>query len=172
VFTGIPAAALPGGRAVSWGLRSLVAVGLMAIAVAWSQASNTVSVSSQVDWAPVGLAGVAVVAMGLLGSILVARQAVALRLVRLAPFIADPEAHPGRTAIGATAPADAASMGAGPAGAAGPPGAAGAEPLVAGLNMARYHRPSCPLAAGKPVRPENRRTHEQAGRRACGVCAP
>jgi len=158
VFTGIPAAALPGGRAVSWGLRSLVAVGLVAIAVAWSQASNTVRVSSQVDWAPVGLAGVAVVAMGLLGSILVARQAVALRLVRLAPFIADPEAHPDWTAIGATAPDGAAS--------------AGAEPLVAGPNMARYHRPSCPLAAGKPVQPENRRAHEQAGRRACGVCAP
>jgi hypothetical protein len=115
------------------------------------------------------LAGVAVVAIGLLGSILVARQAVVLRLVRLAPFIADPEAHPGWTAIGTTAPAGAAPAGAGPAGA---PGPAGAEPLVAGPNMARYHRPSCPLAAGKPVRPENRRAHEQAGRRACGVCAP
>ncbi|HEV7865884.1 MAG TPA: hypothetical protein VGR20_24525 [Acidimicrobiia bacterium] len=157
MFAGIPAAAQPGGRAVSWALRVLVALGVVAIGVAWAQASNTVSVSSQVDWAPMGLAGVAVVTMGLLGSILVARQAVALRLLRLAPFIADPSVPAADTSAAVAAV---------------PVGAGRSEALVAGLNMARYHRASCPLAAGKPVRPESRTTHEAAGRKACGVCAP
>jgi hypothetical protein len=163
VFTGIPAVAQPGGRFLSLVLRVLVAVGLVAIAVAWTRASDTVTVSSQVDWAPVGLAGVVAVALGLLGSILVARQAVALRL---APFIADLSPS---TVAGATAGTMATA--AGPVAGA-PVTGAGSEPLVAGLNMARYHRTSCPLTAGKAVSPESRRGHEQAGRRACGVCAP
>jgi hypothetical protein len=162
VFAGIPAAAQPGGRAVSWALRVLVALGVVAIGVAWAQASNTVSVTSQVDWAPMGLAGVAVVTTGLLGSILVARQAVALRLLRLAPFIADPSVAAADTSVAVASVAVAAV----------PVGGGRSEALVAGVNMARYHRASCPLAAGKPVRPESRTTHEAAGRKACGVCAP
>ncbi|HEV7534996.1 MAG TPA: hypothetical protein VGP90_05130 [Acidimicrobiia bacterium] len=157
MFTGIPAAAQPGGRAVNRGLRLLVVAGLVALVVAWSEASNTVQVSNQVDWAPLGLAGVAAVTGALLGSVLVARQAVAIRLHRLAPFMAGPE-----ESAEAAPPAAVPDAGA----------AAGAEPLVAGANMARYHRDSCPLTVGKPVRPESRRAHEAAGRRACGVCAP
>ncbi|MDQ1568352.1 MAG: hypothetical protein QOF96_3232 [Actinomycetota bacterium] len=165
MFTGIPAAAQPGGRAVIWALRLLVAGGVVAIAVAWSEASNTVRVSDQVDWAPLGLAGVALVTVSLLGSVLVARQAVAIRLSHLAPSIAGPEAW----AL-ATAPAAAVGMAESRIGAA--PAGVGGEPLVAGASMARYHRASCPLTAGKPVRPESRSAHERAGRRACGVCAP
>ena len=153
MFTGIPAAAQPGGRAVVLLLRLLVVAGVPCIAVAWSQASNTVQVSDQVDWAPLGLAGVALVSLGLLGSVLVARQAVAIRLYRLAPFIAGPQAW--------AAASDAAA-----------PTAAHPEPLVAAARMARYHRASCPLTVGKPVRPESRHAHEIAGRQACGVCAP
>jgi hypothetical protein len=44
--------------------------------------------------------------------------------------------------------------------------------LVATSSMARYHRPSCPLATGKAVRAAGRATHEVAGRRPCGVCRP
>ena len=157
MFTGIPAAAQPGGRAVSWGLRILVVVGLAAIVLSWAETSDTVIVSRQVDWAPVGLAGVSVVVLALLGSVLVARQAVGLRLARLAPSVATPAARAAGVAAPAAPPATVP---------------AGAETLVAGLNMVRYHRPSCPLAAGKSVWPDNRRAHEQAGRRACGVCAP
>lgn len=160
MFTGIPAAAQPGGRAVTWMLRLLVVAGLVCIAVAWTEASNTVEVSDQVDWAPLGLAGVAVVSLGLLGSVLVARQAVAIRLYRLAPFIAGPEEW--ITAAEAAAPVAAHTE----------PVAPRSEPLVAAARMARYHRASCPLTAGKPVRPESRHAHEIAGRKACGVCAP
>jgi hypothetical protein len=154
VFTGIPAAAQPGGRPVALLLRLLVVAGVGCIAVAWSQASNTVEVSEQVDWAPLGLAGVAVISLCLLGSVLVARQAVSIRLYRLAPFIARAEEW---------APA---------ADAAAPAASPHREPLVAAARMARYHRASCPLTVGKPVRPESRHEHEIAGRQACGVCAP
>jgi hypothetical protein len=124
------------------------------------EASNTVEVSEQVDWAPLGLAGVAVVSVALLGSVLLARQAVAIRLYRLAPFIAPRE----EWALAAEPVASVAA----------PPGtpAPHKEPLVAAGRMARYHRASCPLTAGKPVRPESRQDHEIAGRQACGVCAP
>jgi hypothetical protein len=165
MFTGIPGAAQPGGRAVNWALRLLVVAGLVCITVAWSQASNTVQVSDQVDWAPLGLAGVALVTVALLGSVLVARQAVAIRLSHLAPSIAGPEAW----AL-AAAPVAAVAMAESPVGPA--PAGVGFEPLVAGPSMARYHRDSCPLTAGKPVRPDSRSAHERAGRRACGVCAP
>jgi hypothetical protein len=166
VFSGIPAAAQPGGRTVNWALRLVVVAGIVAIAVAWLEASNTVHVSDQVDWAPLGLAGAAMISLALLGSVLVARQAVAFRLHRLAPFIAGAEewalaAAPAATAVAAADKRVAAT-----------PAAVGPEPLVAGVSMARYHRASCPLTAGKPVRPESRSAHEQAGRRACGVCAP
>jgi hypothetical protein len=168
VFTGIPAPAQPGGRAVVWAFRLLVVAGVAGIAVSWAQASNTVRVSEQVEWAPLGLAGVAAVSLALLGSVLVARQAVAIRLVRLAPFIAGSErwdsgGEPVRPLAAASTPAPVSSPAA---------VVAGDESLVAGANMARYHRASCPLAIGKPVRPDLRVVHEQAGRRACGVCAP
>lgn len=38
--------------------------------------------------------------------------------------------------------------------------------------MSRYHRPTCALAAGKPLRLEERGDHETAGRRPCGICRP
>ena len=150
MFTGIPVAAQPGGRVLGWVLRLLVLAGLVAIAVGWAQASNSVVVSSQVDWAPVGLAGAAAVAGGLLASVLVARQAVAIRLGHLAPYIAETPVGPVQAPVVVTS----------------------AEVLVAAGSMARFHRASCPLTTGKPVRPESRQAHEQAGRRPCGVCAP
>ena len=104
MFTGIPAAAQPGGRVLSWSLRLLVVAGVVAISVAWAQASDTVEVSDQVEWAPVGLAGAAVVAAALLGSILVARQAVAIRLGHLAPFMAEPSADAVRVTAAAVTP--------------------------------------------------------------------
>lgn len=140
----------------AWVLRLLVVGGVACIAVGWSQASDTVQVNDQVGWAPLGVAGVAAVSLAFLGSVLVARQAVALRIHRLSPAIATVADHP----IAARVPAALPTTG------------AASETLVAAASMARYHRPSCPLTAGKPVRPESRSAHEQAGRRACGVCSP
>jgi hypothetical protein len=183
VFSGIPVAARPGGRAVASVLALLVILGVVAIAVAWERASDTVLVSDQVDWAAVGLAGTTAVAFGLVASVLVARQAIALRLGRLAPFLSGPHAaerpaagpvEPGTapptavaarpTAVAARPTAVAATAG---NGAASQDGA-----LVAGARMARYHTGRCPLTAGKPVAAASRADHERAGRRPCGVCSP
>jgi hypothetical protein len=44
--------------------------------------------------------------------------------------------------------------------------------LVAGAGMRYYHRRSCRLAQGKPVRAGDRASHLKDGRRPCGVCRP
>jgi hypothetical protein len=54
-----------------------------------------------------------------------------------------------------------------PAGIAGP----AADGLVAAVRMTRYHRPGCPLVAGKDVTTSTPAEHSAAGRRPCGVCA-
>ena len=51
-------------------------------------------------------------------------------------------------------------------------GSAGsAEGLVTAARMTRYHRPGCPLVAGKDVSAATSAEHSAAGRRPCGVCA-
>jgi NAD(P)H-hydrate repair Nnr-like enzyme with NAD(P)H-hydrate epimerase domain len=168
VFTGIPVGARPGGRAGAWVLRLVVAAGVIAIAVAWAEASNTVVVSEQAEWAPVALAGTTAVAIGLLASVLMARQAVALRLARLAPFPAGADSMLLRRSGAEAGPARTAAM----AAAAGNGASDGGDGLVAGARMARSHAPTCPLTTGKAVRPASRTEHEQAGRRPCGICCP
>jgi len=155
VFAGIPVSAQPGGRAVSWALKLLVAVGAAAIIVAWAGTSNTVEVSDQVDWAPLGLAGVTLIALGLLGSVLIARRAVLLRLAHLAPLVAEPTAPLPVDKAGSLLRAGGVD-----------------DVLLAAPRMARYHRAGCPLTSGKTVEPGGRAEHEQAGRRPCGVCRP
>ena len=55
---------------------------------------------------------------------------------------------------------------------AGPTGSAGpAEGLVAAARMTRFHRPGCPLVAGKDVTAATTAEHSAAGRRPCGMCA-
>ena len=44
--------------------------------------------------------------------------------------------------------------------------------LVAAAGMRYYHRRSCRLAQGKPVRAADRAAHIRDGRSACGVCRP
>src|SRR5581483_181069 len=161
MFSGIPAAARPGGRVVAWGLGLLAAAGLAAIGLAWARASGTVQVSEQVDWASVGLAGTTAVALSMVASILIARQAIALRIARLGPALA------GRAPAGGTPAAGPASVN---LAANGVTPAAGA--LVAGARMVRYHTPACPLTVGKAVRPASRSEHERAGLQPCGVCRP
>ena len=46
----------------------------------------------------------------------------------------------------------------------------GRYPTVSGTS--RYHRPSCPLVAGKDTDDAPRSAHEQAGRHPCEVCQP
>ena len=44
--------------------------------------------------------------------------------------------------------------------------------FVAGDGLGRYHRPDCPLAAGRDWSEAARADHDAAGRRPCGVCRP
>jgi hypothetical protein len=46
-----------------------------------------------------------------------------------------------------------------------------AEPWLAGGDR-YYHRPDCALASGRELQRATRGEHENAGRSACGVCAP
>ena len=43
--------------------------------------------------------------------------------------------------------------------------------LVTAPGMTRFHRPACPLAAGKPVQPVRPDEADGAGLVPCGVCA-
>jgi hypothetical protein len=46
------------------------------------------------------------------------------------------------------------------------------EVLVAADNMTRYHRSTCPAAAGKNVSSAAEHEHLALGRRPCGLCLP
>ena len=48
----------------------------------------------------------------------------------------------------------------------------GTEGLVATNEMRHFHRPDCPIAAGRGWSAEPRRSHETAGRTPCGICTP
>lgn len=46
------------------------------------------------------------------------------------------------------------------------------EPVVVGSSAAYYHRPDCPLVAGKPVSAFRPTAQVNASPRACGMCRP
>lgn len=158
MFTAIPRSALPGGQLTAWALDLLALSGLVAAGVAWTEASATVRVERQVDWAALGVAGAAAVGLAATLRVAMIRQAVTARL---------------RSLVAPTEGARLPSVVRGDAVAAAGSGAVTeGGVLVAAANMARYHRSLCPLVAGKQVRPGTRVDHEAAGRQACGVCEP
>jgi hypothetical protein len=114
----------------------------------WYQAAGRLRVEDQVAWAVLSVAGTTAVGLVTVLLVLAGRQAVEQRLRGVLVAVGEER---GPTAVRAVA-SDA--------------GAA----LVATDGMARYHRPSCRLAHGKPVRPSERAAHEAAGRRPCGIC--
>jgi hypothetical protein len=124
-------------------------LGALAVAASWAGSARTVRVGHQADWAIVGVAGSAAIVLGALLWVLAARRTVEQRLGDVLA----------RLDVG-TAPAQAGGR------------TAGDTRLVASTAMAHYHRPGCPLAAGKPVAAASRKDHEAAGRRSCGVCRP
>jgi hypothetical protein len=125
------------------------AAGTVAMVYAWYQTTQTISVERQARWATAGLVGLAATCLAMLFAVLAARRAVATRV----SAAAGPLTH--------RRPAPAAGAGSAPA-----------EWLVAAPGMARFHRASCPMASGKPVRPASRSEHEATGRRPCGMCEP
>jgi hypothetical protein len=129
----------------------LGAFGTLAVAVSWVASARTVRVGHQADWAIVGVAGSAAIVLAALLWVLAARRTVEQRLGDVLA----------RLDAGAARPLTA-----------GGPATGADTRLVASPAMAHYHRPGCPLSAGKPVAVASRRDHEAAGRRPCGVCRP
>jgi hypothetical protein len=136
---------------------SIVAVlgagGFVAMAIAWRGTATTVRVDHQVDWLPLGVAGASAATLAMVGWVLAGRRSVAERVAGLTALV------PAHSSSASNAAAESR------AGRAAEPAA-----LVATDGMVRYHRPSCPLVAGKPARAQGRAAHEAAGRRPCGIC--
>lgn len=126
---------------------AVAAGGSATIGVAWFGAAGTVVVGGQVTWAVLGLAGTCATLLAMTGWVLAGRSAVVARIDSLA-----------------------AGFGAGRWAANAPRRVGSDARLVAAATMARYHRESCPLAAGKRCQVAERAGHEAAGRRPCGVC--
>ena len=126
----------------------LAALGWLAMVLGWYQAAGELRVEDQVAWAVLSVAGSTAVGLVTVMLVLAGRLAVEQRLQRVLAALAEQHGSTTVRAIGSDA----------------------AAALVATDGMARYHRPSCRLAHGKPVRPAERAAHEAAGRRPCGIC--
>lgn len=136
-------------------LGAAISAGAVVLVLAWYRASDTVAVDDQVRWASVGLTGAMLVAVAGFVAVVVVHRRMRLRFDSVAATL-----EPCLARMSGTVPAASASA------------AGNGVTLVAASNMQHYHRPDCPLATGKPVRPDSRADHERAGRRTCAVCAP
>jgi len=127
----------------------LAGSGVVAMLVAWTRVSATVHVDRQISWTGLSLVGAVLVCTGAGLAATSGERVFLLHLHRLGAALAVND--------GSAAAADR-------------PGQFSQDGLVASPTMSRYHRPGCPLAAGKPVTADSQAAHERAGRRACGVC--
>jgi hypothetical protein len=119
--------------------------GLVLVALGWYQASGQVTVRGQLTWLNVSLAGLGV--SGVANGAWLVRGRQAVGMARSALFQDRSEAsappHPGPD-----------------------------DRPVTGPGMTRFHRATCPLAAGKVVSPAPRAQHERRGLVPCEVCDP
>jgi hypothetical protein len=122
-------------------------LGVVLLVVSWIGTSASDTLGEQTGWIGIGIGSLAAVALGGSHWLLQGRRAVGRR--RRVWMTAE---RARRTAA-RRAGAPVANAG-----------------FVAGGAMTRYHRPHCPLVAGKQVAVASRGAHEQAGRRPCGVC--
>jgi hypothetical protein len=125
-------------------------VGFVLIAVSWYQVSGDVVLRDQLAWFNVGIVGLIVSGVGNGYWLLSGRSHVGRARMMVLP-------------TRATRPRDGW-------------GERLAEDLenrpVATPAMTRYHRPSCPMVAGKQTAATTRRAHETAGRLPCELCEP
>lgn len=126
--------------------------GLALILVAWAAARDSVVVEDQMSWAALGLAGASVTGLAAVAGLTAARRACRMRLYAVT------------SALARYLPADGAEP-LSPAVAA-----VGEEWLVTALNMRHYHRPACPLVAGKGAREVTEAERGEAGLEPCAVC--
>jgi hypothetical protein len=122
--------------------------GIVAMLVAWIKVASSLHVDRQISWTGLSLVGAVLVCAGAGLAATSGERVFLLHLQRLGAALAvnDPSAT---------------TNGTGPL----PP-----TGLVATETMSRYHRPGCPLTAGKPVVPASQVDHQRAGRLPCGVC--
>jgi hypothetical protein len=143
------------------GVATANAVAVALTIVAWGAASGTGKATEQVGWSSLALVG-AVIALAS-NTWFLARGRQMIRAAQGA-VMAEPRFAPFRseTVPPATNGASSHRPRIVPAG----------GHYLTAPGTSRYHRPSCPLVAGKDSDEAPRSVHEQAGRNACEVCQP
>jgi hypothetical protein len=131
------------GEGLQWGVS--LALGHVLCLVAWWLVSREAGFNHQARWAALSVAGFVVVAYADVSWLLRARWAVMQRRRRLLPDAA-PEAAVVASPVGVG--------------------------VVVGEGLVHFHRPDCPLAAGKGWRSVEREVALAGGRRRCGMCEP
>jgi len=129
----------------------LAAAGLTGLALTWYGASDQPDWADQLPWASLGVAATAIALLGLVSWLLAGLRRVRRLRREVLPLLAASAAPRRSVSAAAVTPIGAA--------------------LVTAPGMTRFHRPACPLAAGKPVQPVRPDDAVGAGLVPCGVCA-
>ncbi|HVY10866.1 MAG TPA: hypothetical protein VHB18_12065 [Mycobacteriales bacterium] len=125
-------------------------IGFVFIAVSWYQVSGELTVRDELAWFNVGVVGLIVSGIGNGYWLLAGRSHVGRARMMVLP----PRATPLRGDWDDRLAEDLENR------------------PVAGVAMTRYHRPTCPMVAGKETTSTTRRAHERAGRTPCELCEP
>jgi hypothetical protein len=125
-----------------------VAAGAIAVVLAWNGAATESQLDDQKGFIAIGVAGflVAVLAQSLW--LRQGRKAVVAYAATVQTSVGGLLEQPPATPV------------------------SGGDGLVAAAEMHHFHRPDCPIAAGRGWSAEPRRNHEAAGRTPCGICTP
>jgi hypothetical protein len=129
----------------------LAAAGITGLALTWYGAGDQPDWPDQLPWASLGVAATTVALLGLVSWLVAGLRRVRRLRREVLPKLAAGAVR--RRPVGAAAVT--------------PIGTA----LVTAPGMTRFHRPACPLAAGKPVQPVRPDEADGAGLVACGMCA-
>jgi hypothetical protein len=132
------------GEGLQWG--AVLVVGHILCLVAWWLVSREAGFQHQARWAALSVAGFVVVAYADVSWLLRARWAVIQRRRSLLPD--DPDKP-----VAVTVPAQSGGV-------------------LLGEGLDHFHRPDCPLAAGKNWPSHDRDGVLAAGKRPCGMCEP
>lgn len=132
------------------GLYIAVSVGALLLVLGWWGASGASEPSQQMLWINLGVIGILLSGVGVGYWLLTGQRAVGKRRRAVLALMGVDKPDP-------RALEEVVSS---------------LDDLVAAPAMTRYHRTSCPLAAGKAVRVASLAAHRSAGRRPCGICQP
>ena len=125
-----------------------IATGGVVVAVAWNGAATRSQLDDQTGFIVLGVAGFLVAVLAQSVWLKRGRRAVATYATTIQAAVAAFVEQPSVTPMTAT------------------------DGLVATAGMLHFHRPDCPIAAGRGWSAEPRRHHETAGRTPCGICRP